>query len=358
MVKGRKKCATNPTRSKKSAPASCRSGDVNASVKQKDGKSTAASATRTSPPVTRSTRIDDYFPVLGAEMATAEEVASEHSYSRRRPIKREPPCPLQQLVEPEVQIPCPDAAALPAGLSLTATQPPSPPSVDTKTPAVVVHRTYQDRSKSASRATNKPATKVTVKAPVAAEHDPLKVAKRKTEVPCHSLTEYFSIRRSGRKTKATLVKERQKQVEDAILNGIEEGFQVVELADKGRGVTTSRPLKAGDFVLEYAGELIDVQEAKLREQIYATDSSIGCYMYYFTCRNKQYCVDATKETGRLGRLVNHSKRGNLKTQTCIIKGVPHLVLVAQRNIEAGEELLYDYGDRSKASLQFHPWLAL
>lgn len=147
-------------------------------------------------------------------------------------------------------------------------------------------------------------------------------------------------------------------MEDAILNGIEDGFQIIEFADKGRGVSTTRPLKCGDFVLEYAGELIDMQEAKLREQTYAADTSVGCYMYYFTCRNKQYCVDATKETGRLGRLVNHSKRGNLRTQMCTIKGVPHLVLVAQRNIEAGEELLYDYGDRSKASLQFHPWLAL
>lgn len=357
MVKGRKKRTVDPTRSKRSAPASCHTGDSSTSVKENHGKTATTSATRTTPPVTRSTRIDDYFPVLGTEMATAEEVASEHNYSRRRPIKRTPPCPLQQLVEPEVQIPCPDAAALPAGLSLTATQPPSPPSMDTQTPAAVP-RAHKDRSKSASRAANKASTKVPVKVPVAAaEHDPSKMAKRKTDVPCHSLTEYFSIRRSGRKTKATLAKERQKQVEDAILNGIEEGFQITEFADKGRGVTTSRPLKAGDFVLEYAGELIDVQEAKLREQIYATDTSIGCYMYYFTCRNKQYCVDATKETGRLGRLVNHSKKGNLKTQTCIIKGVPHLVLVAQRNIEPGEELLYDYGDRSKTSLQFHPWLA-
>ncbi|XP_075542123.1 SET domain containing 8 isoform X2 [Dermacentor variabilis] len=332
MVKGQKKQAVDRTRCKKNASASSHCGDSSTVLKENHGRATANDGTRTTPPVTRSTRIDDYFPVLGAEMATAEEVASEHSYSRRRPAKREPPCPLQQLVEPEVQIPCPDAAALPAGLSLTATQ---PPSMDAQKPAADP-RGHHDRSKSASRAANRPAVKVT--AVSATEQDPSKAAKRKTDVQCHSLTEYFSIRRSGRKTKTTLA--------------------ITEFADKGRGVTTSRPLKAGDFVLEYAGELIDVQEAKLREQIYATDTSIGCYMYYFTCRNKQYCVDATKETGRLGRLVNHSKRGNLKTQTCIIKGVPHLVLVAHRNIEAGEELLYDYGDRSKASLQFHPWLAL
>ncbi|EEC12894.1 H4-K20-specific histone methyltransferase SET7, putative, partial [Ixodes scapularis] len=183
---------------------------------------------------------------------------------------------------------------------------------------------------------------------------------RKGVVQCHSLTEYFPIRRSGRKTRSALAvsKERQKNVEDAILNGDEDGFKVTEFDNKGRGVTTIRPLRSGDFVLEYAGELIDHQEARLREQLYAADKSVGCYMYYFSCRNKQYCVDATKESGRLGRLVNHSKRGNLKTQTCIIKGVPHLVLVAQRDIQPGEELLYDYGDRSKTSLQFHPWLAL
>jgi len=30
----------------------------------------------------------------------------------------------------------------------------------------------------------------------------------------------------------------------------------------------------------------------------------------------------------------------------------------RRDIEPGEELLYDYGDRSKESLEAHPWLAL
>lgn len=64
--------------------------------------------------------------------------------------------------------------------------------------------------------------------------------------------------------------------------------QVTEFDNKGRGVTTVRPLRSGDFVLEYAGELIDHQEARLREQLYAADKSVGCYMYYFSCRNKQY----------------------------------------------------------------------
>lgn len=67
-------------------------------------------------------------------------------------------------------------------------------------------------------------------------------------------------------------------------------------------------------------------------------------------------VDATKETARLGRLINHSKNGNCQTKLHDINGVPHLILVASRDIDEGEELLYDYGDRSKASIEAHPWL--
>jgi len=30
----------------------------------------------------------------------------------------------------------------------------------------------------------------------------------------------------------------------------------------------------------------------------------------------------------------------------IVKGIPHLVLFATKNINAGEEILYNYGDKS------------
>ena len=73
-----------------------------------------------------------------------------------------------------------------------------------------------------------------------------------------------------------------------------------------------------------------------------------------------YCsIDATGESGRLGRLVNHSRvNPNLQTKVVIVKDTPRLLLVAKKDIEPGTELLYDYGDRSKESLLCHPWLAL
>lgn len=172
------------------------------------------------------------------------------------------------------------------------------------------------------------------------------------------LTDYFPVRRSSRKTVSIAKKERQNIVEDAILSGKEEGFEIKEFPGKGRGVITKKSIKRGEFVLEYYGELIDYEEAKKREAVYATKDNTGCYMYYFKFKNKQFCVDATKETNRLGRLVNHSKKGNLKTQPFFIKECPHLVLLAGRDIEPGEELSYDYGDRRKDAVESHPWLAL
>lgn len=79
-------------------------------------------------------------------------------------------------------------------------------------------------------------------------------------------------------------------------------------------------------------------------------------LWQFNLCFTHYSVDATKETSRLGRLINHSKTGNCQTRLHAIDGNPHLILVASRDIKAEEELLYDYGDRSKASVLAHPWL--
>ena len=70
-------------------------------------------------------------------------------------------------------------------------------------------------------------------------------------------------------------------------------------------------------------------------------------------------IDGTPETPRLGRLVNHSRHTpNCVTRSLEVDGRPRLVLIAKHDIAAGDEILYDYGDRSRESLLHHPWLAL
>uniref|UniRef100_A0A8C7Z9F9 [histone H4]-lysine(20) N-methyltransferase n=1 Tax=Oryzias sinensis TaxID=183150 RepID=A0A8C7Z9F9_9TELE len=170
------------------------------------------------------------------------------------------------------------------------------------------------------------------------------------------VTDYFPIRRSNRKTKGEIKSEEHRQIDDLINKNTEEGMEVRQIEGKGRGVFAVRAFKKGDFVVEYHGDLLDLAEAKTREDQYAQDPQTGCYMYYFQYQSKSYCIDATKESGRLGRLVNHSKSGNCQTRLHAIGETPHLILVASRDIKAGEELLYDYGDRSKESITAHPWL--
>ncbi|KAK4306269.1 hypothetical protein Pmani_021891 [Petrolisthes manimaculis] len=171
------------------------------------------------------------------------------------------------------------------------------------------------------------------------------------------ITKFFPIRRSERKPKTTLIQERQKEIEERIKTGKEEGLTVKHFGAKGRGVVTTRKFAKGEFVVEYIGDLIDMKEAKDREKRYALDASKGCYNYYFTHQNQQYCIDATEESGYVGRLVNHSRNGNLVTKAVEVEGEPHLILLAKRDLETGTEILYDYGDRSKEALEHHPWLA-
>ncbi|KAG1662724.1 N-lysine methyltransferase KMT5A [Nymphon striatum] len=173
------------------------------------------------------------------------------------------------------------------------------------------------------------------------------------------ITEYFPIRRSDRKTKRQIQYEQQEHIKKILLSETDPShLHICEFEGKGRGVVTSKFCKRGEFVVEYSGELIDPETAKYREFQYGCDDNIGCYMYYFTHNDKQYCLDATAETNRLGRLINHSKKdGNLITKTFVVNKIPRLILMAKRDIFEKEEILYDYGDRRNSSLQNHPWLA-
>ena len=78
-----------------------------------------------------------------------------------------------------------------------------------------------------------------------------------------------------------------------------------------------------------------------------------------------FSIDATAESGRLGRLLNHSRTDpNCYTKVVWFRNemrrpkqeMPHLTIVARRDIQPGEELTYDYGDKEKQSLKAHPWL--
>ena len=68
-------------------------------------------------------------------------------------------------------------------------------------------------------------------------------------------------------------------------------------------------------------------------------------------------IDATKDNGRMGRLINHSKLAhNLVPKLVENDGRPTICFFAARDIRKHEELLYNYGDRNKSTIAIHSWL--
>ena len=126
----------------------------------------------------------------------------------------------------------------------------------------------------------------------------------------HKLTEYFAVRRSVRKPKTAILEEKQRNLEESVLSGKEDGLQVVpsiiilfssrlithvliylkvhNFPGKGRGIVATQLFRRGEFVVEYSGDLIDMAEAREREKLYAADQNTGCYMYYFQHKNQSY----------------------------------------------------------------------
>lgn len=108
------------------------------------------------------------------------------------------------------------------------------------------------------------------------------------KVQSKQLTDYFPVRRSIRKTKRTVEQEYLRHIEKAIESQCEDGLVVKVFKDKGRGICAGRPFKRNEFVVEYIGDLIEQNEADRREEMYAKDTTYGCYMYYFKHKEQQW----------------------------------------------------------------------
>ena len=68
-------------------------------------------------------------------------------------------------------------------------------------------------------------------------------------------------------------------------------------------------------------------------------------------------IDATEDDGSLGHLINNSRRSpNVVMKTHVVEGEPRVVFVACKEIEIGEEIMYDYGEKRKDFLDRNPWL--
>ena len=110
--------------------------------------------------------------------------------------------------------------------------------------------------------------------------------------------------------------------------------QVRESDIHGKGVYAIRPIKAGDKVLEYKGEIITWKKAEAR---HPHDPSQPNHTFYFHL-DDGHVIDA-RHTGNSAKWINHSCEPNLEAT----QDGNRIFLNALRDIKVGEELSYDYG---------------
>ncbi|XP_012287213.1 histone-lysine N-methyltransferase EHMT2 isoform X2 [Orussus abietinus] len=126
-----------------------------------------------------------------------------------------------------------------------------------------------------------------------------------------------------------------------VQHGLTQRFQLFRTKGKGWGLRTLRHIPKGTYVCEYVGEIISDSEADHRE-----DDS-----YLFDLDNRDgetYCIDA-RRYGNLARFINHSCAPNLLPVRVFVEHqdlhFPRIAFFANRDIEADEELGFDYGEK-------------
>ncbi len=94
----------------------------------------------------------------------------------------------------------------------------------------------------------------------------------------------------------------------------------------GLGLFAARPILKGEHILDYTGDIITAEEADTRDTRYLFEI------------DDRYVIDGTTRSN-IARYMNHFCRPNVEAE--VIAG--EVKFFALRNIDAGEELGFDYG---------------
>eukprot|EP00105_Crassostrea_gigas_P040227 XP_019924375.1 PREDICTED: N-lysine methyltransferase KMT5A-like isoform X2 [Crassostrea gigas] len=115
---------------------------------------------------------------------------------------------------------------------------------------------------------------------------------------------------------------------------------MILLICEGRGVFTKKEFGQNEFLLPYEGELLEKEPD--------VDDT---YIFEFTFKGKPYWVDASKEDGSFGRLLNDDHiHPNCRPKVMEIDEKPVICFFSLRPLSSNTELVYDYGPGN-----IYPW---
>ncbi|CAN8234244.1 unnamed protein product [Cochlearia groenlandica] len=115
-------------------------------------------------------------------------------------------------------------------------------------------------------------------------------------------------------------------------------FERFQSGKKGYGLRLLEDVREGQFLIEYVGEVLDMQSYESRQKDYA---SMGQKHFYFMTLNGNEVIDAGAK-GNLGRFINHSCEPNCRTEKWMVNGEICVGIFSMQDLKKGEELTFDY----------------
>ncbi|XP_058795844.1 probable histone-lysine N-methyltransferase CG1716 isoform X2 [Phymastichus coffea] len=114
--------------------------------------------------------------------------------------------------------------------------------------------------------------------------------------------------------------------------------EVFRTEKKGFGLRAITDLNAGEFIMEYVGEVVDSRGFRKRAKEYSKDKNRH---YYFMALKSDQIIDATMK-GNISRFINHSCDPNAETQKWTVNGELRIGFFNKKFVAAGEEITFDY----------------
>lgn len=147
-----------------------------------------------------------------------------------------------------------------------------------------------------------------------------------------------------------------------VQKGIQIHFEVFKTGDRGWGLRSWDPIRAGTFICEYAGVIVDKNALDAEDDyIFETPPSEQNLRWNYAPEllgepslsdlnesSKQLpIIISAKHTGNIARFMNHSCSPNVFWQPVLYdhgdEGYPHIAFFAIKHIPPMTELTYDYG---------------
>ena len=107
---------------------------------------------------------------------------------------------------------------------------------------------------------------------------------------------------------------------------------------RGWGLKATENIPSGDFVIEYIGEILNME--MVRERLKGSEER-DVFNFYFLTLDKNLIIDAGTKSNN-ARFINHSCDPNCQTQKWKVNGETRIGIFSIKNIPAGTELTFDY----------------